>query len=245
MIDLHAHLLPGLDDGPPDLASALEMAAGMVEAGIEVVAATPHLRPALGWLNHRDVVTAALESFTEALQRAGTPLRVVPGAEHFFDEELIAQIEDGRATPLNLGRYILVELSTVALPPRLPERLFEIRRRGLEPLLAHVERYAALFEQPALLEELVEQGYTLQVDVGALAGAYGGAQRRNAWKAVERVPATLVASDAHNIGDVRELVVKVARKLRRRLGAERTEELLRHNPAAVLAGRPIDAAPRI
>jgi protein-tyrosine phosphatase len=242
MIDLHLHLLPAIDDGPADLEYALAMAAALVEAGVTTAAVTPHVRSDLGWNYRRDKIVAALAQLRSAIAQRGLALELVPGGEHFLDENLPGLVEAGTATPINLGRYLLVELSTSALPPDLPAALYRLRRLGAEPLIAHVERYDALNADPALRTALVEQGYLMQVDAGALTGWFGPDQKRAAWRLVEQVPRLLVASDAHGVEDVRGTIRAAADLLRRKLGAERAQQLLVDHPAAVLASRPLDGA---
>jgi len=242
MIDLHLHLLPAIDDGPAQLDDALSMAAALVEEGVTAAAVTPHVRVDLGWNPRREQIVAALAQLQTAIEQRGLALELVAGAEHFLDENLPGLVESGGATPLNLGRYLLVELSPAALPPDLPAALYRLRRLGAEPLLAHVERYPELAADPARLAALVDQGYLMQVDAGALTGWFGPEQKRVAWRLVEQVPRLLVASDAHAVEDVRGTIKHATELLQRKLGAERTRQLLVDHPAAVLASRPLDGA---
>lgn len=243
MIDLHLHLLPALDDGPAELDISLAMVQALIDAGVTIAAATPHVRSAFGWNNRREQIVSAVASLRSELAQRGLDLELVPGAEHFVDDRLAALVESGQATPINLGRYLLVELSPAALPPDLPAVLYRLRRLGVEPLLAHVERYADVCDDMALRTALVDQGYAFQIDAGALTGWFGPDQKRAAWRLVEQVPRLLVASDAHGVEDVRDTLQRAADLLQRKLGADRTRQLLIDHPAAVLASRPLDAEP--
>ncbi len=240
MIDLHAHILPGIDDGPLDLASALDMARSMVGAGITTVTATPHIYPAMGWEPDRARVLEGVAELQQALAAASIDLQLLPSAEHFLDERLPGRIERGEAVPINLKRYLLVELALSGLPPDLPGLLFGLRRQGVEPLLAHVERYAELLGRADLFESLRQQGYLFQVDAGALTGAFGWRQKRTAWQLVERGQIAVVASDAHRAGDVEQTVVRARTLLERKLGLERARRLLVDNPQTLVDGEALD-----
>lgn len=240
MIDLHAHLLPGLDDGPPDLDRALELARAMVDAGITAVAASPHVFPAMGWTPSRQQVLDVGAHLREALAQANIPLQLMASAEHFYDESLPARLQLGEGIPINLKRHALVELSTTQLPPDVPAALYRLRRLGVEPLLAHVERYPGLAESVERVRVLVEQGYALQVDMGALVGQFGRGQQRAAWRLLEEGLIAVVASDAHSVADVTGAVVSARDALTRRLGDAACRALLIDRPARICAGEPLD-----
>lgn len=238
MIDIHVHILPGIDDGPTDDGNAIEMARAMVDVGIDRAVATPHLRRELGWENQREQIIAAVQRFKEALNLAGVPLEVLPGAEHFCDAELFEDLATGRATPLALQRYILVEFQPRALPPDLPGFLYRMRRAGQEPLLAHIERYPTLCDNRTLLDALCDQGYPMHIDIGALVGEEGRGVKKLAWRLLEERRAQIVATDAHSALHLRA-VPKALLLLNKRLGEDRARELLISNPAAVVAGQPL------
>ncbi|MFH1808272.1 MAG: CpsB/CapC family capsule biosynthesis tyrosine phosphatase [Pseudomonadota bacterium] len=242
MMDLHAHLLPGLDDGPSELSATLDMARAMVEAGIFGVAASPHVFPAMGWTPTRAQILATGETVRHALAAEGIALELLPSAEHFYDESLLARIQAGEAVPINLRRWALVEFSTTALPPDVPAALYRLRRLGIEPLLAHVERYEGLATSEERVRMLVDQGYALQVDMGAIVGQFGKAQQRTAWRLLERDLVTVVASDAHSAADVRATVAAGRELLTKRLGEARCLSVLVERPARICAGEPLDLA---
>jgi len=141
MIDFHSHILPGLDDGAPNLADSLAMARILAEAGFCRVHATPHAIPG-SWEASPVRVRAAVEELSEALEREGIPLLVSAGAEYYCDEFLPARLDD----PLPLGdtSLVLMEAPLQATPQLLSHTAFQVRRKGFTPLIAHPERCAIL-----------------------------------------------------------------------------------------------------
>lgn len=240
MIDLHAHILPGIDDGPGDLEASVAMARAMVEVGIDIVTTSSHIYPALGWNNNPEILSAQVEILRHRLDIENIPLQLVPSAEHFYDAELEPRIASGQAQSINNLRYLLVEFSTSVLPPNLPEVLFRMRRLGVEPLVAHVERYPSLAGRIDRVQTLVEQGYSLQVDAGAITGDFGREQKQLAWRLLDAGLIHVVASDAHRAKDVLDFIPKAQRLLRKRLGEAQLEQLWTRNPRRIVAGKSLD-----
>ncbi len=240
LIDLHAHILAGLDDGPETLEQSIGMAGAMVEVGIDTVTCSSHHYPALGWLNGPEQILPAIALLGSELQTHNIPLRLLPSAEHFYDAELLDKISLNKVQSINDQRYILVEFSTSVLPPNLPEVLFRIRRQGLEPLIAHVERYPVLAADHAQVQVLVDQGYSLQVDAGALSGDFGRAQKKLAWKLLDAGLIQVVASDAHRSADLLRYVPKACALIKKRLGEAALQRLWHDNPQAILLGKSLD-----
>ena len=240
MIDLHAHILPGLDDGPETVAQSVEMARAMLEVGIDTVTTSSHHYPALAWHNGPEQIRAALNPLRQVLQKHAIELKLLPSAEHFYDAELLEKIRQKQVQPINDKRYILVEFSTSALPPNVPEVLFRIRRLGLEPLVAHVERYATLASRLDQVQVLVDQGYALQVDAGALTGAFGREQKKLSWKLLDAGLIRVVASDAHHVADLLNYVPKACKLITKRLGESTLKLLWQNNPQAIIDGKSLD-----
>jgi protein-tyrosine phosphatase len=191
LIDLHSHVLPGLDDGADDLEEALAICAAAAEDGIEVLAATPHVRE--DYPTSADAMEAAL---TE-LRAAGPAVRVVPGGE--FDLAELARPKE-ELTRFGLGGnpgVILVETPYLGWPLDIAERLFHLRIAGFVAVLAHPERNPDVQHQPELLGPLVESGVLVQLTAAAVDGRLGGAAAGCAHRLIERGFAHMVASDAH------------------------------------------------
>ncbi|MDR1464596.1 MAG: hypothetical protein LBJ11_04770 [Oscillospiraceae bacterium] len=235
MIDLHCHILPGIDDGADSLQTALDMARIALDNGITAAAATSHLGyPSELWAfcRRRD---QRLERLREALAKAGLPLELYPGAEIYVDDDLFFA---PRLTPaaLNGSRFLLVEFTFGVLTyTQLRRYLAELREREARPIIAHPERLLCFRRNPSWINELREEGILFQINAASLAG-YGNRDehRLAAQMAVSQV-ADFLATDAHD--PVRRPPNFAA--LRRRFPAALDEDQIRYMtetaPAAVLA----------
>lgn len=193
MIDLHSHVLPGLDDGADDLEGALAICRAAAEDGIEVLAATPHVR-AHDYPTTADQMERALAELHAA---AGDVVRLVPGGELDLAELRRPVEELQRFALAGNPKYLLVETPYIGWPLDLADRLFELRASGITPVLAHPERNADVQAQPELLEPLVATGTLVQVTAASVDGRLGRRTSSCARVLVERGLVHLLASDAH------------------------------------------------
>jgi protein-tyrosine phosphatase len=193
VIDLHSHVLPGVDDGPADLDGALAICRAAADDGIEVLAATPHVR-AHDYPTTAEQMEAALASLAAA---AGDVVRLVPGGELDLGE-LSRPVDDLRRFALaGNARYLLVETPYLGWPLDIADRLFDLRASGITPVLAHPERNADVQAQPALLEPLVASGTLVQLTAASVDGRLGRRAQSCAVTLIDRGWAHLLASDAH------------------------------------------------
>jgi protein-tyrosine phosphatase len=202
-IDLHNHILPGLDDGPSGMGGALELARAMVGAGFTHVATTPHCFEG-------DPPAALIKERLEDLQRElftrGIPLQLLPGAENVLEPLLPRRLEEGKTLTLNHSRFLLVELPVFQpVPPYAGELIFELRLRGCHPILAHPERVAALQKDPGRLYQLVRAGALVQLTLGSLTGLMGSAAARAAALFLANGLGHFLATDAHGAGRLQGL----------------------------------------
>jgi len=240
LIDLHNHILPSLDDGAHDLAESVEIVVRFVEEGVAAVAATPHLDP----LHNRGAspgqIAAALEAVRTELASRGIDLRVHPGQEVFLTPGIVELMRSGSALPLGHSRYVLVELSLVALerPLYLEDALFRLQRAEYRPILAHPERYPFVQRDPDAARELASRGIALQLTAPALLGEYGSRVRRTAERLLRSGAYALAASDRHHPGHGRSLSTLRSR-LEDAFEPELGELLLVTNPGRVLDDQPL------
>lgn len=237
-VDLHCHLLPGVDDGAKTLADALEMARALVDLGFSTVAPSPHARPEYA---APEVVEAALVELRGALAREGIPLTLGHNAENVLDDAFLAALGTPAARMLGTsGRYTLVELPYTAPVPALPHILFRIRTKGVTPVIAHPERCLE-FERPGRAAEAVRTGALLQLDVGALTGRYGGTAKKLSRAFLDEGLYTLGASDLHSPVGARDWVGRALAELRSRAGEQTFLRLMREHPARLLAGEALES----
>ncbi len=197
VIDLHSHLVPGIDDGPQTLRDALEMARVAVAEGIATVACTPHI--ADRYPNRPQQITAALTAFRGELERADIPLRLVPGAEIAI--ESLAGLTDRDLREVSLGgggRWLLVELPFRGWPLQVHTVLDGLEMRGFRVVLAHPERAESVQTSPDRLRDLVGRGALVQITAGSLIGEHGPRARRTAEDLLRNGMVHFIASDAHS-----------------------------------------------
>jgi protein-tyrosine phosphatase len=196
MLDLHSHILPGLDDGPSTLAGSLDLARAAVEDGIELMAATPHVRD--DYPTTADEMEAAVATLRRALAEAEIDLDVRTGGEIAL-ERLDLPAADLRRFGLAGSRtYLLVETPYAGWPLDLEQRLFQLQAAGLRPVLAHPERNAEVQDDPERrLRPLVEGGTLIQLTAASVDGRLGRRTREAGQRLVDLELAHLLASDAH------------------------------------------------
>lgn len=215
MLDLHTHILPGVDDGAPDLDCALEMAELAVSCGVTGLVASFHSNlPDLP--NHwGDGLRGQLVEFRQALKRARIPLDVYAGMEIFGTADTAALLQARRLIALNGSRYPLIEFPFTGTGREATEILRQVTALGYRPMVAHPERYRYVQDAPTLLNVWLRLGCLLQLNRGSLMGRFGRAAETVAFSLVDRGFAAVVASDAHSaqlrtpyLGDVWELLYR-------------------------------------
>ncbi|MDD2628854.1 MAG: tyrosine protein phosphatase [Limnochordia bacterium] len=240
VVDIHTHVLPGLDDGADSMEEAVAMLRTAEEAGIASAIATPHFLMKDEWESY---IHAAQLSFAELTKQAagnGLGISLHLGFEVEFDSGLL-NIND--VTPLTLagtGVYLLLELPLNQIPPCVEEVLFRVLVKGVIPIIAHPERNAVVYHQPEFLHWLVEQGALLQVNAGSLLGVFGTRVREVAWSLLEAKMVHVIASDMHRKSGHRGVCYgQVKQELQGRIEPHYLKALLEDNPSAVLAGREV------
>ena len=180
MIDLHTHILPGVDDGAPDLETSVLMAAVAAESGVTHLVATPHSNQRGAFENYASpALQVRFDCLCAAVREAGIPLELSLGMEIFGTGDVPKLLREGRLLTINGGRYLLIEFGFHEDPLRIERLLDELLAAGYWPVVAHPERYYGLQRMPNYLYDWVNRGVVLQVNKGSLFGRFGrGAQAR-------------------------------------------------------------------
>lgn len=233
MLDLHCHLLPGIDDGATDLDMAIEMARIAAGDGIRTVACTPHIYPGL-YDNDAAGIRAAILALQAQLDARDIPLRLVEGADAHMDPGLLDGIRAGRVPTLAGSRYLLLEPPHHVAPPRLEETLFDLLLAGIVPVVTHPERLVWIEEHYPVFERLVRGGAWMQLTAGSLTGRFGRRPRYWAERMLDDGLVHLLATDAHHPRRRPPLLAEGREAAARRVGEAEAEHLVTTRPHGIV-----------
>lgn len=242
MIDLHSHILPGVDDGASDLRTALEMARMAVADGVEIQACTPHILPGL-YHNTGPQIRAATRKLQQRLDDEGIPLQLVTGADVRLAPDMAEGLRSGRILSLADTRYVLLEPSHHVAPLRLIEFFFGVSVAGYAPILTHPERLSWIETRYAEIEQLFHGGVLMQVTAGSLTGAFGRAPRYWAERMLDEGRVHILASDAHSVGRRRPNLAEGRDAAAKRVGEQEAIHLVVTRPRGILQNQPPSRLP--
>jgi len=244
MIDLHCHILPGLDDGAHDLAESLDMAAMALKDGVDTIVATPHTLDGL-YANTLDDVSQSVETFRTALARNQLDIRICTGADVHLCPGMVDRINEGRAVTINNGgKYLLLELPPQNIPPQIKDEIFSLKLNGITPIITHPERHPAMQRDLRILHELVSMGALAQVTAMSVTGEFGLPVRECARAMLELRLIHVIATDAHSVESRPPILSRAVEAAMDILGSdEEAEDMAGRIPALILSGEPVEAAP--
>lgn len=245
MIDLHSHILYGVDDGAQTIDESLAMAVIAARDGTRVIAATPH-SPGSSACRIYDpaLFHERIGEINARLAAAGMPIEVVAGSEIFYSANIVERLRRGQLLAYGTSRAILLELVSADFPAGFDSTIFNLQVAGYRVVLAHPERIAEVQRHPNKLLPLIERGVLMQVTAEALLGGQGERLRAAAETLVSHGMAHLLASDAHGLNPRRPPLLSAARDRAAALvGAPAAEALVQTTPTALLAGQPLRLPP--
>jgi tyrosine-protein phosphatase YwqE len=196
-VDMHSHLLPGIDDGSPDAATSVSYIKKMMELGYRKFITTPHAYPDL-YPNNPDTIQSALAVLQKQLQEEAVDVEVYAAAEYFIDDSFIDRIKNNEQFLTLHQNFVLVEISFMQPPPDLNEVLFELIVKGYQPVLAHPERYNFYHSKKEIYHRFKDQGCLLQVNLLSLIGYYGKSVQDAAHFLVQEKLVDLIGTDLHH-----------------------------------------------
>ncbi|MDX9751892.1 MAG: CpsB/CapC family capsule biosynthesis tyrosine phosphatase [Flavobacteriales bacterium] len=198
--DVHSHFIPGIDDGAQTLEQSIELLSAMRELGYRKVITTPHSM-ADGYRNTREIILGGLEKLRAEVQRVGLDITVEAAAEYYLDHELERKVAAREV--LTFGNDLLLfEMPFISEPAILGTVVFQMQTMGYRPVLAHPERYGFWYNDFSKFEQLKERGVLFQLNIVALAGAYGPQAKRIAERMVDAGFYELAGSDCHHTGHI-------------------------------------------
>jgi len=233
MIDLHSHILPGIDDGAKTLEVSLEMARMAVADGIHTMACTPHIYPGL-YGNDASGIALARDRLQAELDARGIALRLVVGADVHLVPGLLDGLRAGTVPTLHGSRYVLLEPSHHVKPPRFEEAVFELVAAGYTPVITHPERLVWIEDHYDVFLRLIRQGAWMQLTAGALTGLFGARARYWGEKFLGEGHTHLLATDAHSSGRRVPRLSEARAVAERLLGAAEATRLVLERPQAIL-----------
>ena len=227
MIDLHCHILPGIDDGAVDMQTSINMARIAAEDGIETIVATPHIKE----IQHSTVKLHTLvQQLNNHLEHQNIPVNVLLGGDVFA----LLNPSCLKDYTINNSRYILLEFPHNYLPSNSREILFSLAIQGLCPIITHPERNLAIMKNPNLLLELLYGNVLVQITAGSLTGEFGPDEQACARYLLQKDAVHFIATDAHSTEFRRPVLSDGFNYASKIIGKERTKKLVRDNPSAVL-----------
>ncbi|GMK38200.1 tyrosine-protein phosphatase YwqE [Paenibacillus sp. CCS19] len=244
MIDIHNHILPGIDDGPRNWEEALELARNAVANGITTVIATPH-HAHEQYHNPAEGILSLVEQMNERLILAAIPLQVHSGQEIRIHQELLDSWEQGKRgglLTLSGTKYMLIELPSGRVPEGTEELVYELTLKGITPIIAHPERNRELAADIGLLKRLIDCGAFAQVTAHSLIGIFGRGVEKTAWTMCRQGLIHFVASDAHHVTKRYFCLREAYQAIQEKMGAQ-TVNYYKRNAQLLLDNAPIQTAP--
>lgn len=239
MIDIHSHILPGLDDGAKNMTETLHMVRQLHEAGFKTLIATPHVLEGKDFLSVAEIL-AVTEQVRERVTEAGIPVEILPGAENYIFPDMAKWARDGKLVTLgNTGKYILVEFPMLEIPHYTDQVFFELQVLGITPVLAHPERNKGLSDQPERILDWAKKGILFQLNLRSLSGHYGPQARQLAEIILSSDLIHVIGSDAHHVSRSELTYLEGLQSIKEIVGEERYQELTRLNPQTILEGNPL------
>ncbi len=238
MTDIHSHIIPGIDDGSPDMESSLEMLAMAAESGVKTIVATSHCNIPGSFQNYvSDELKERFGKLKEAALKEEIPIRILPGMEVFATPDLIDLLYQKQVWTLNGTAYLLMEFAFDEDPDFCNDILNKLKKIGVKPVIAHPERYYFIQDDPQLAFEWCVDGCALQLNKGSVLGRFGRGPEDCAHALLRHGLAACLASDAHSpyarTTDMRELKYF----LRTYYGEDYMRLLLDANPERIVKGQ--------
>ncbi|MGN0132751.1 MAG: CpsB/CapC family capsule biosynthesis tyrosine phosphatase [Lachnospiraceae bacterium] len=236
IIDIHNHILPGVDDGPANLEETVQMLSQAVGEGITAVIATPHYHPGRGTTDISKT-EQILSKVQEIAAGEGIPIKIYPGNEIFYHDAIIENLDSQKILTMNKTEYTLTEF--------YPEHPYNTIRQGLNcivsggyiPILAHAERYVEMLKNPDYIDDLIEMGCYIQLNASSIMGDHGRKIKSFCNRLLKNEMVHFVATDAHHASGSRTMQLqKCAIYIEKKYGRDYAEKLFVGNPSLLLKG---------
>ena len=235
-IDIHSHILPGIDDGAKNFEMSMEMLQIAQENGIKAIILTPHHKP-MGHNAGAEKIRTLAGQLQERAGQAGLEIKLYTGNEFYYSSEMVGELEEKRVCTMADSDYVLVEFGPMDGMEHIRGGLYQVLSAGYRPILAHVERYENVCKDVGRVEDLIAMGCYIQVNGGSILGKYGLGVKQMLRKLLKKKLVHFVATDAHSSGKRSPEMAECAHYQQKRYGEEYTDRLLRVNPSQIIANR--------
>ena len=238
MIDVHCHILPDVDDGSECMQESINMAMIAKEQGIDKIIATPHYHPEFKYLKGEEL-NKACEEFKKQLKENNIDIDIYLGNEIYFTYDLIEKISELDFYCLNNSKYILIEFPPTNFPLNLCNIVYELKQKGFIPVLAHVERYIKIHDDPEIIYDCIKTGAIIQINSSSLIGKQGKEIQRFCNLLIERNMVHLVATDAHGSQRRRPMMKDAYQYIEKKYSKEIADNLFINNAQCILDNKEI------
>lgn len=198
MIDIHSHIIPGIDDGSKNMEMTLEMLKNAEIDGTKEIVATPHYLLEYGDSTIEEVKVLVKE-INSIVNKERINIKIYSGQEVYFTENILKDYLDGNIGTLNDSRYMLIEFNMNRFEENIFDILYELQVRDITPIIAHPERYRSIIKNPLEINSFIDEGYLFQLDSGSLTGVFGKEVKKTAEILLANGIYNFIGSDAHNI----------------------------------------------
>ena len=239
--DIHTHIIPGVDDGSPDMESSLEMLRISYDEGCRDIILTPHYM-----LDRNSYTYEGIEEKFEELKKTVTSdggfkdLKLYLGSEILYEEGVVTKLREGKIHTLNGTRYVLVEYNIRTPFSEILHSIDELTQARFRPVIAHVERYNALEGKPDRLDELIDKGCLLQMNISSVEGGFLNENKRWCRKLLKNGYITLLGTDTHNTDSRAPYVQEYAKWIIKKCGEDEAEWMMHEAAEKIVAGEYID-----
>ena len=259
MIDLHAHILPQLDDGAESLEESIELCRMSYKDGVRTIVATPHILPGV-YKNNRSTILTKTQELKDALQKlrvqssefrgkdfdasthsliaASDAFKILPGADVHFSSEMPQLCENGGIVTVNdKGQYLMVEFDFQGIPYHAEDVLFRLITKGIIPIITHPERNLEIGQKPQRYGEMIRMGCLGQLTAMSLTGGFGSGVKQTAGKLLKSGLVHIIASDTHSVTRRPPILSTAVRAAEKIVGKEEAQKMVTEYPEAVIEGR--------
>lgn len=235
-IDIHTHILPGVDDGAHNMDETVSMLKMAYEEGILTIIATPHYASGKNSVQIEKLQEKRMQVEVEA-KKIDREFEILLGNELFYSDSVIQDLKEGKALTLAKSRYVLVEFTPSTSYEKIRTAIHKLVLAGYAPIIAHVERYQCLYRKQELLEALIELGAYIQMNIGSLIGGFFNMEVSNNKKMVGLGLVHFFGSDCHNLVNRVPRMESGLVQLRKKVDHELLEQILFHNPKKILENK--------